>query len=119
MMRKLLANSVLLLMLAVFLAPLFANATSASLPACCRRGGAHHCTAVAHALIPGENSLRAATSCPMWHPPVLVSSIAALLSSQSFALGVRHEALANRARNSTYSSSARSNFQRGPPELLL
>ncbi|HEU5232466.1 MAG TPA: hypothetical protein VFU50_06375 [Terriglobales bacterium] len=119
MMRKLLANSILLLMLVVFFAPAFANAASAALPACCRRGGAHHCTAVAHALIPGETSFRAATSCPVWHPPVLVSSIAALPSSQSFALDVRHEALVNRAHNSVYSSSASSNCQRGPPELLL
>ncbi|HKT24454.1 MAG TPA: hypothetical protein VJR04_07610 [Terriglobales bacterium] len=118
-MRKLTANSVLLLMLAVFFAPAFANTASAPLPACCRRGGTHHCTAVAHALIPGETSLRAAISCPMWHSPVLVSPVAALLSSQAFALGVRHEAVVNRARNSSYSSHDRSNCQRGPPELLL
>src|SRR5690348_13997921 len=106
-------------MLAVFFAPAFANATSASLPACCRRGGAHHCTAVAPAFIPGENSLRAATSCQMWHPPVLVSSIAALPSSQSFAFDVRHEPVVSRIGNSSYFSNARSDCQRGPPELLL
>src|SRR5579884_1452163 len=117
--RKLIANAVLLFILAVFFAPAFANTTSTSLPACCRRGGAHHCTAVAHVLIPGETSFRAATSCPLWHPTVLISSIAALPSSQSLAFGARHEALVNRAHNGAYSSSARSNFQRGPPELLL
>src|SRR5581483_3064068 len=100
----------LLLMLAVFFAPAFANTASTSLPACCRRGGAHHCTAVARAFIPDETSFRAATSCPLWHPTVLISSIAALPSSQWLAFGARHEALVNRAQNSDYSSGASSNL---------
>jgi len=117
LMRKLIANSVLLLLLAVFFAPAFANTTSTSLPACCRRGGAHHCTTVA--LIPGGISFRAAHSCPMWHAPLLVSSIAALPSSQLFAFHVRRERVESRLGTSSYSSSAHSESQRGPPELLL
>ena len=118
-MRKLIANSVLLLMLAVFFRPAFANAGAASFPACCRRGGVHHCTAVARALVPGEPSLRSAVSCPMWHGQLLVSSVAALPVSQSFAFYVRHEALIKRSRSRSYLSSTHSDSQRGPPELFL
>lgn len=117
-MRKLIANSVLLLMLAVFFAPAFANAPSSSLPACCRRGGAHHCEAVAQAVVPGAISLRSANRCPLWHGPLLVSSIAALPVSHSFASCVRHEALASRTLSTPYFSIIRTDYQRGPPELL-
>ena len=43
-MRRLLANSLLLLLFVPSVLPLFgARAVDASLPACCRRTGKHHC----------------------------------------------------------------------------
>lgn len=118
-MRKLIANSVLLLILAVFFAPAFTNAASASVPLCCRRGGAHHCTAVAQVLDGRGISFRAAATCPMGHGPLLVSSVAALPASHSLAIHVEREAFLNRALKARCFSVSDSDHQRGPPERLL
>ena len=43
-MKRLLANLALASVLSIFALPLVASLQSPGLPACCRRGGKHHCT---------------------------------------------------------------------------
>ena len=116
--RKLIANSVLLLTLGVFFVPAFANPALTAVPVCCRRGGAHHCSAVAQVLNKSETSLRARNSCPMWHGPLLVSGITGLPASMSLANVLNRQLLASRPLALSLLANHSSEYQRGPPKLL-
>lgn len=116
--RRLAANSLLLLFLGMFIAPAFTAATTSSpLPACCRRGGAHHCAMMAAMLMSEEgNSFRSVNPCPMQRQGQLGSTVAiALPVSRSAHIDLRPETLVGRAVSRAVFTLAPTNYQRGPP----
>ena len=73
-MKRGVSTAILLVMLATVLAPL-ALASPASVPACCRAGGKHHCTMGTM----GMDGFRSqACQCPYRFAPAVTTGIAAL-----------------------------------------
>jgi hypothetical protein len=88
-MRRWFASVLLLLTALLPLQPLIASAQAdASLPACCRRSGAHHCMMVRSMMLTDsgtQTSVRPAP-CPLWNmtiSPAVVAVAAAPLSFSS------------------------------------
>ncbi|MGB8481445.1 MAG: hypothetical protein WCE63_21770 [Acidobacteriaceae bacterium] len=88
-MRRWFASILLLLTALLPLQPLVASAQAdASLPACCRRNGAHHCMMMQSMMLTDsgtQTSVRAAR-CPLWKitvSPAVVAVAAAPLSLSS------------------------------------
>ena len=120
-MRRLVANSLLLLLLGMFIAPaIMAVTTDSPLPACCRRGGAHHCAMMAAMLMSEEgDSFRSVNPCPMQHQGHLGSTVnLALAVSPSGHFELRPEALISCTESDHELRSALANHPRGPPPLL-
>jgi hypothetical protein len=96
-MRRWFASVLLLLTALLPLQPLIAGAQAEStLPACCRRSGAHHCMLLPGMTV-GDSATQASvrpSSCPMWklavNPAVVAATgiTPALLSRPAFAEGV-------------------------------
>jgi len=119
--RRLVANSLLLFFLGMFIAPAFMVATTSSpLPACCRRGGAHHCAMMAAMLMSEEgNSFRSVNPCPMQQAGQLGSTVAiGLPVSPSTYIEVFPEALGFRAVSRLEFTVALAGHPRGPPPPL-
>ena len=76
LMRRWVSIAVLMLLLSSAFAPL-AQAWGASLPACCRVGGKHHCTEMAG--MDGFQSLPG--KCPHHVSPAVTTELAALLAT--------------------------------------
>jgi hypothetical protein len=78
-MRRWFASVLLLLTALLPLQPLIASAqTDASLPACCRRSGAHHCMMMKSMMLTDsgtQTSVRPAP-CPLWRIPVSPAVVA-------------------------------------------
>ncbi len=85
-MRGFTAIVLLLLMLAVFLAPAaLATATTTPLPACCRASGAHHCSAMAASMAPGGVRILG-QSCPHRKPVACTGCAAPPAATETVAL---------------------------------
>src|SRR5436305_13651315 len=82
-MRKLAATSILLLIMGPFFAPVISAATPARVPVCCRRNGAHHCSAVKEMLATVGAAFRTSNPCPMRQSQQLASLIVALAPPSS------------------------------------
>src|SRR5579859_7328681 len=82
-MRRAIANAVLLVTLGIFFAPALTALAAPPVPICCRRGGVHHCAAMAETLGTQGTSLRCASACPMRQAPQLGSSVVALTVSRA------------------------------------
>ncbi|HUV97287.1 MAG TPA: hypothetical protein VMV98_07435 [Acidobacteriaceae bacterium] len=78
-MRRWFASILLLLTALLPLQPLIASAQAdASLPACCRRNGAHHCMMMATLMLAdsGTQSSVRPSPCPLWRIPVSPAVVA-------------------------------------------
>jgi len=117
-MRRLVANSVLLVMLGVFFAPAMMIAAPAPTPICCRRAGAHHCSASTETANAGGNAFRANRGCPFRQASQLGSSRIALPVSEAAAANLSQHVLIGVAVSRRYFTSSYSDPQRGPPALL-
>ncbi|MGA9564265.1 MAG: hypothetical protein WBS19_01960 [Candidatus Korobacteraceae bacterium] len=85
-MRRVATITVLLVLLTPLLAPL-AQASTSSLPACCRAGGRHHCEmAMGNSEPTGFTS--APTVCPFRIHAAVTSPLVALASSTHLAIGI-------------------------------
>jgi hypothetical protein len=122
-MRRLLSLLLLAAFGLPFVAPAFAlgQEIESSLPACCRRHGAHHCMGNM-AAVPG-NSQTFSARCPAFPQP-----IAASLQAPTFALlAVAAKHLTTQSRLVASQSNAsrphikllRKHSNRGPPQQLL
>ena len=96
-MRRWFASILLLLTALLPLQPLIASAQAdASLPACCRRNGAHHCMMLQAMILAdsGTQPLVRPSPCPLWKIPVRPAVVAvaaappSLSSQPAFAEGV-------------------------------
>lgn len=122
--RRALAISMLLLFSFSLISPLFASdAAEASLPACCRRGGKHHCALSVEALSQHGKSISViAEKCPFTPavPAVMhFSAIAPPTDGAVFAGLVSHPAVHAQTSAQYRISFDRSRQKRGPPNLIL
>jgi hypothetical protein len=113
-MRRAIANSVVLVMLSIFFAPAIAASAPNPVPLCCRRGGAHHCTAVAAASAEGT-TFRVDNPCPMHQGPQLGSSVVALPAALSAGVELGHSGRIAAIIPEWYSARFYAEYQRGPP----
>jgi len=119
--RRILAISLLILFALPFTLPLFgADAAAASVPACCRRNGKHHC-------VMSLNSSRTSSVPTLWQrcpysfkpPAVLVlPSFTPSPSASIFAGVMRHPAAAAQVAARQRVSFDRSRQKRGPPAFI-
>lgn len=123
-MRRVLAITLLLALAAPLAQPVFAAATrdpEASLPACCRRHGAHRCAMMAAMLRALNHPAFASRPCPFYPSPATQPQSAAASLTAALGLAVdrlRRGALpAPTARAAHPSFTACSNLKRGPPTL--
>lgn len=105
-------------------APLLADVNVASVPACCRRDGKHHCMKTEASTDTGEQPAftRIETKCPQCPralSPTVHSQLGLSLSASVFAEIVSHPALSPQTETSYRISLARSHQKRGPPAIVL
>ncbi len=125
-LKRLIANSMLVILIASLLAPLALGFQQSSVPACCRRNGKHHCMSGMSGMMASNDKAPAFRTIPTRCP--FRSTVATLVPAA--------EAQVGRTRTSTYvppsallaqghesftlSASAHLPFfQRGPPTLSL
>src|SRR4051812_42876447 len=114
-MRRAVANSVVLVLLSIFFAPAIAASAPNPVALCCRRGGAHHCTAMAAMVSTDRTCFRTDNPCPMGQGPQLGSSVVALPGSLTSQVGISGRWLLGRAALSSHFAPLRAEHQRGPP----
>lgn len=98
-----------------------------SLPACCRRHGAHHCEmdadrAAALAATNAGPLLRAPSSCPFFprNPAVLSGTVIGLIATATGQRGVVETAYLSASRGDSFSLRAiDARSSRGPPATIL
>ncbi|PYY24983.1 MAG: hypothetical protein DMG62_00400 [Acidobacteria bacterium] len=101
-----------------FFAPVISAATPARVPVCCRRNGAHHCSAVAEMLASGGDAFRTSNPCPMRQSQQLASLIVALPPSSTARTETARQVSIGRAVSRRHLKPIRLDHQRGPPALL-
>ena len=121
--RRLLAISMMLLFGFTLVLPLFASdASEASLPACCRRNGKHHCSMPAWDAKQGRQFTVVSEKCPC--PPATpavshLSNFALPADRAAFAGVISHPAIHAQTAAQYRISFDRSRQKRGPPSLTL
>ena len=101
------------------------SSTDASLPACCRRNGAHHCAMDAQIMVMSAGrgvdrtpSFSAPLTCPLYHGPVLamlVPAHALTATAASLRAEPTRAFVPKPARAFAFSSPSRTHAGRGPP----
>jgi hypothetical protein len=121
-MRRWFASILLLLTALLPLQPLIASAQAdASLPACCRRDGAHHCVTMATMILadPGTQASVRPSPCPLWKitaSPALVAVVAVPLFPSAPAIA---QDLVVLVPSFNLVRIARSRSARAPPAAIL
>jgi hypothetical protein len=113
-MRRSVANSLLLLFFSLLIAPFSPADSSSNLPECCRRGGAHHCAAVA-SVLNGETALHSQNACPMQRHGHAATSSAALPVAESAAILAQMQPLTSKQLAPAVSFSRQAGRERAPP----
>lgn len=121
-MRRAFAAVLVLVFSFPLIAPALASVPGdAQLPACCRRGGKHHC-AMSMGNMPSRYRVVQETCpfCPLAHPPVVMPHWFAPLPELRAAGLAAGTAAVVRAAEAGYRISAdRTRHKRGPPESLV
>jgi hypothetical protein len=118
-MRRLLANSLLVVMLGLFFAPAIVASVPQPVPICCRRGGAHHCAMTAEMMSTNGTAFRCNNPCPMRLGSQLGSSLVALPISRSAQIEFSRQSLIATAVSRRHVTIIHSDFSRGPPPESL
>lgn len=123
-MRRTSATLLLLAFLSIVSAPLLSGLANPykNLPACCRKGGKHHC--MMQGMVdqsPGPHFSAPAEKCPFFPKALATSTRAQFLfapgaSSLFFAALVSHPAIAAQSEARYRISCDRARLKRGPPE---
>ena len=118
-MRRILA----ILLLAIFgltaAAPALGDATTARIPACCKRTGAHHCMGN---MTPATNAPTVSALCPHFPQPSsnAPSSTTTFTTPRIITIGFQTALTpTERAETQRRISRERSRHKRGPPTILL
>jgi hypothetical protein len=122
-MRRSIAHSLLMIFSLLLMAPLFAPDTEASLPACCRRNGKHHCMMrgmeQSSSKEPGFTSVHEKCPClPESTGAVHAAKFIPEAGQHFYAEVVFHPASAPQTEARSRVSFLRSHQKRGPPFLL-
>lgn len=117
-MRKLAAISIVLLIMGTFFVPVISAAAPSPVPVCCRRGGSHHCEALAQLPASSSDAIRASNQCPMRQGQQLATVIAALPQAYSAHNGIARQLLVRSAVSERHFAPIDAEHQRGPPALL-
>jgi hypothetical protein len=118
-MRRLLANSLLAVMLGLFFAPAIVASVPQPVPICCRRGGVHHCAMTAEMMSADRTAFRCNNPCPMRQGAQLGSSHVALPISLSAQIALGRQSLIAGAVSCRHVTIIHSGFSRGPPPESL
>jgi len=118
-MRRLVANSVLAVMLGTLFAPAIVASVRQPVPICCRRGGAHHCVMTADTIASGGTVFRSNNPCPMRQGWQLGSSLIALPVSRSAQFESRQPSVSPGLVLNQYVARVFSDHLRGPPALAI
>jgi len=115
-MRRFVAITLLLLMLAAFLAPAALATVTTPLPACCRARGAHHCAM----MVPrgGETQVKG-QCCPYRKPLAFSVSAATPAATQAIAPAAAYSFLNDYYSEVFVSHRQLPHPQRGPPDSSL
>jgi hypothetical protein len=115
-MRRTIANSLLLITLGLFFAPVIAAELPAPVAQCCLRTGKHHCAAMSLGRDSG-NSFRATNDCPIRGGQAF--SISAVVSAtHSAQLELCSHALISSVVARQRGAAIRADHLRGPPAIL-
>jgi hypothetical protein len=115
-MRRTIANSLLLITLGLFFAPVVAAELPAPVAQCCLRTGKHHCVAMSLGRDSGNN-FRATNDCPIRGGQAF--SISAVVSATHSAQHeFRSHALIGSAAARQRAAAIRADHLRGPPAIL-
>jgi len=113
-MRRSTAIMLLLLTLGAFFAPAVLATANNPLPACCRVGGRHHCSAMTASMVPGGARVQG-TSCPYHKPFVFSVSATPPPAAKIVAPGATHSVLRESYSEVFVSHREPAHSQRGPP----
>jgi len=122
--RRVLSISMLLLFSFSLISPLIgSDAVEANLPACCRRGGKHHCALLSESLSKQGKSIGIiAEECPFTPAVPAVAHFSAIvppIGDAVFAGLISHPAIHPQTAAKYRISFDRSRQKRGPPSLIL
>jgi hypothetical protein len=124
-MRRSTAISQVLLLLALYAAPLVAGSSSA-LPACCRRDGAHHCAmqqqVAGNQAADNQTSFSSPVHCPYRFPAIVLTHASKLFLKQASTttfLSASREISCHGIAGHTQAVFASALDNRGPPSLAL
>ena len=113
-MRRLIASSLLLLMVAAFLVPAALAGHTAPLPACCRASGPHHCSA------PASDGVQVrGQACPYRKPLIFSTSAAPRPTAQPVTPSEAHPFLHEFYPELFVSQEQQHDSVRAPPEASL
>jgi hypothetical protein len=113
-MRRPTATTLLVLILAAFLAPAALATATNPKPACCRATGPHRCSAMAPSGTDGGAQFQG-RSCPHRKPVALSGSVATPRATQTVALAGAHSFLNEFYSEAFVSHREPPHSQRGPP----
>jgi len=115
-MRRSVAITLLLVMLAAFLAPAALAAVTAPVRACCRTAGAHHCAT----MVPSSSDTQIKGQCCPYRKHLAFSGSAATpAATQGFAPAAAHSLLNDYYSEVFISHRESPHPQRGPPDPSL
>jgi hypothetical protein len=121
--RRILAITLLIAFASPLVAPVFAATANpeASLPACCRTHGAHHCAMMHMSGISGGPAFHA-PPCPFYPTATTAPRLltASLVASPAASVRVRRDSAppASSSRRAALIFTASANLKRGPPTFL-
>jgi len=115
-MRRSVAITLLLLMLAAFLAPAAMATVTAPMPACCRARGAHHCAT----MVPSSGDTQVKGQCCSYRKHLAFSGSAATPAArQAIAPATAHSFINDYYSEVFLSHRESPHPQRGPPDPSL
>jgi hypothetical protein len=122
-LRRFSAISLLILLALSLLTPLFGADVEASVPACCRRNGAHHCAMGSESSSSQGPSFRGNRKCPLYSGFNLLGASAPVALHRSairFSVRLKTTSILRRQAEVTrVVASAREHSKRGPPSVRL
>lgn len=121
-MRRSIALVLAIVFSSLLILPAFAGLTESNLPACCRKGGKHHCAmSMMEIPAPSGPTFSNGEKCPCFPRFTVathVETFAPPLSYAVFAGLVKHPAVQAQTQAAYRISYDRSRHKRGPPSLL-
>ncbi|MBV9434801.1 MAG: hypothetical protein JOZ44_02040 [Acidobacteria bacterium] len=118
-MRRVIANSLLVITLALFFSPALTAVTTQPIPICCRRGGMHHCAMMAQMIGREQGTvLHANNPCPMRHESQIGTAPYGLPASESIEASSVQQLLSGVSSPNARVVAFFVSRERGPPSPL-